>query len=524
MATSRPSRPDVRAPVFGGRFMAVTGHSAATMAAVAVHRRGGSLIDAAIASSAALATVASQATSIGGDCFVLFHEAASGKTHALNASGVAPAAATPERFVSGMKVHGPLAAVVPGLVRGWEALHRRFGKLAWAQLFDDAIDIADGHPISFVMAARIPEMHADLVKDPGCSGVYVPDGRGVAAGETLRQPKLAATLRRIAAQGADEFYLGETGRHIAKAFLNADGLITGADLAAYQPIWVEPVSTSYRGHKVSVMPPNSCGGLLLMQLDGLSALDSATLTADPARCMGYQMSAMKAAFQHGVGLVADPKAIPDATARILAPDMREKMQTAVRALQSNGKVPGSGGTACVMLADASGNMICIVQSIYNVFGSQFLDPASGVLFNNRMQDFKHTPGKPGSVGPGKRPFHTLCPIMVHRDGRPRFALASPGGISQTLTGAQVLTELLDKGSDVATAVAASRWCNRASGEFLIEPSFPADMAGKLAAMGHVAKRGGDAYFFGSAKAIEWLSSGNLAGAGDDRREAFALGV
>ena len=504
--------------------MAVTGHASATLAALEAHRRGGNVVDAAISASAALTVTVGQATTIGGDCFVLFHEAASGRTHALNASGVAPAAATPELFGDGMKVRGPLAAVVPGLVRAWEALHGRFGRLHWRELFGDAIQAAEGHPISYIMASRLPEDAADLSADPGCSGVYLPGGKHLGPGDRLHQPALAATLREIAEQGASSFYEGRIARDIAAAFKNAGGLLTAADLAAYRPMWVEPMSTGYRGHRVSVMPPNSCGGLLLLQLDGLSALSSDELTADPTRRMAYQMTAMKAAFANGQALVTDPALIPDAPARMLAPAIKARMQAAVRGLSSDGKVPGSGGTACVLVADAQGNMICIVQSIYNVFGSMFMDPATGILFNNRMQDFEHRPGQPGSVGPGRRPFHTLCPIMVHAQGRPRFILASPGGISQTLTGAQLLTELLDCGSDVSAAVEAPRWCNRKGGDFLIEPSFPAAMPEALARLGHQARRGGDPYFYGSAKAIEWLPSGTLAGAGDHRREAFVAGV
>ena len=524
MSNSKGPRAAVRSPVYGGKFMAVTGHSAATLAAVDAYRRGGNLIDAAIAASASLTVTVGHATSIGGDCFVLYHEAATGKLHALNASGVAPAAATPDKFKDGMKSKGPLAAVVPGLVRAWEALHTRFGSQKLAELLTPAIEQAEAFPISHVMGERLAEDTSFLAKDPGCAGLYLPGGRPLKVGDTLRQPALAATLKRIAAQGTDEFYRGETARHLAVAHKNAGGLMTEADLAAYAPMWVEPVSTDYRGYRVSVLPPNTCSAMLLMQLDGLSALSSEELTADPVRRMAYQISAMKAAFEHGKELVVDPAISPDAAETMLSPEMKARMQAAVRAMSPKGKVSGSGGTACITMADSKGNMLTIVQSIYNVFGSAFMDPATGVLFNNRMQDFKHQPGLPGSVGPGRRPFHTLCPIMVHKGGRPRFALASPGGISQTLTGAQMMYELLDRGSDVSAAVEAPRWCNRKGGDFLIEPFFPASMPEALAKYGHKARRGGDPYFFGSAKCIEWLDSGNLAGAGDHRREAFAAGL
>ena len=422
-----------------------------------------------------------------------------------------------------MKVRGPLAAVVPGLVRAWDVMHRRYGNMAWRELFEPSIAIADGHPVSWVLASRIPDTTAELSADPGCAALYLPGGKPFGLGDTLRQPQLAWSLRRIAQHGADDFYSGEIARRLAAGFAHAGGLITAADLAAYQPLWVEPMSTDYRGHRVTVMPPNSCSALLLLQLNGLSALDSADYIADPGRCLGAQMSAMKAAFKHGTPWIADPSQVPNASAELLSARMTGLMQAAVRVRAAGGKVPGSGGTACVLLADAKGNMICLVQSVYNVFGSTFLEPETGILLNNRMQDFSPRQGEPNSVCPGRRPFHTLCPILVYKDGQPRFALASPGGISQTLTGVQVLTQLIDRGADVSVAVEAPRWCNRKGGDFLIEPGFPPAMVETLAGMGHTARRGGDPYFFGSAKAIERLASGNLAGAGDHRREAFVLG-
>ncbi|HUZ74035.1 MAG TPA: gamma-glutamyltransferase family protein [Stellaceae bacterium] len=513
-----------RAPAFGRRAMVVSGHSAASLAGIAVLKRGGSLADAMIAASAVLATVLGHATSIGGDCFILCHEAATGRTVGLNASGVAPAAATPAAFPDGMKIRGPLAPVVPGLVRAWEAMHRRYGKLAWRELFEDAIDLAEnGHPVSQVLANRLPEDRALLLGDPGCAVTYFPDGRPLGVGDLFRQPALARTLQGIAADGADSFYRGATARSIGSYFAAQGGLLRASDLAAFQPLWVEPAATLYRDHAVTVMPPNSYGILLPMQLNGLSAVASAALAGDPVQRVGYQMSAMKAAFALGRKLIADPEAIPDAVWRALAPEMTQKLQQAVLATAQPGRIPNRGGTSCLLLADAAGNAICVVQSVFNVFGSAFLDPGTGIIFNNRMQGFAHRPDRPDSVAPGKRPPHTLCPVLVLRDGRVRYVLASPGGPSQTLTNAQVITHLVDGGRDVATAVEAPRWCNARNGEFLIEDDFPESVLSPLAAMGHSVKRAADPYYYGSAKAIEILGSGTLAGAGDHRREAFALG-
>ena len=512
-----------RSPVYGSRAMIVSGHQTASLAGIGMHRRGGSAVDAMIAASATLAVVLGHATSLGGDCFMLYHDAASGRVFGLNASGVAPQGATPERFADGMKGQGPLAPVVPGLVRAWEAMHRRFGHLPWSELFTEAIELAEGHPISAVLAQRIADSRATLAADPGCAQLYLPGGRPVAAGETLRQPALAATLRRIANEGAEGFYQGETARSISSYMAERGGLMTAADLASYAPLWVEPASTTYRGHRVLVMPPNSYGVLLLMQLNGLKALERPSLIADPARRMGYQMRAMKAAFENGVPLIADPRAMPDALDQALSPSMTETLQQAVMGPGPQPRISDRAGTSCLMVADAAGNAVCVVQSVFGVFGSFFRDPGTGILFNNRMAGFTHAPGKPNTVAPGKRPAHTLCPIMVQRDGRLRYVLASPGGLSQTVTNTQVLGRLIDDGLDVAAAVEAPRWCNSSSGECLLEPELPESFLPVLQAMGHEARRAEDGFYYGSAKAIEILPSGNFAGAADHRREAFALG-
>jgi len=512
-----------RAPAFGRRAMAVTGHSLGSLAGIRVFEQGGNIVDAAIAASAATASVLHHAAGIGGDCFVLYHDATSGRTYGLNASGTAPGLASPGRFSNGIKAHGPLASVVPGLVRGWEALHRRFGKLPWRSLFDAAIDLAEAHPVSQVAATRAATQQNELRYDPGCAGLYLPRGKPIETGAILQQKTLAKSLRLIADQGADVFYRGAIAESIDAFFKERDGLMRASDLAAYEPLWVEPISTDYRGNQVLAMPPNSCGALLLMQLDGLSAIESAVLRSDPLRRMAYQMSAMKAAFADSVRHIADPGAMPNAIAQLSAPAMKAKMREAVLTLASFNPGRDSGGTSCLLLADAEGNAISLVQSIFNVFGANLLDPDTGILFNNRMQGFTHEPGKVNSVAPHKRPRHTLCPVLVLRDGRLRFALATPGGLSQTLTLAQVLSNLVDNEFDVQRAVEFPRWCNTKSGDFLMENEFPAGFVSGLAALGHRAERRDDGYFYGSAKAIELFSSGALAGGADFRREATALG-
>jgi len=504
--------------------MIVSGHSAASATGLSILASGGNVIDAMVAASAVLSVVLGHATSIGGDCFLLFHDAASGKTIGLNGSGVAPLAAVPERFPGGIDVHGAAAPLVPGLARAWEAMHRPFGRLPWKSLFDAAIDFAKGHVVSQVLAKQAAGLRSKLASDPGCAAIYLPEGRPIAIGETLRQPALAATLAAIAAHGADAFYAGQVAHAMAEYFVDQGGLIRASDLTAYKPLWVEPVAAQYRGHRVTVMPPNSYGLLLLMQLNGLSAVDGKVLGEQSPRCLGYQMNAAQAAFDTGAALISDPQTAEGVAERLLGPEATAVMQEAVHGSQAQRRLREGGGTSCLLIADGDGNAVCMVQSVFNVFGSMFLEPQTGILFNNRMQGFTHRPGQANTIGPGKRPAHTLCPVMVHRNGRPRYVLASPGGLSQTLINVQLLTNLIDGNMDVATAVEAPRWCNTASGDFLIEPEFSEATVAGLAKTGHIVKRAEDNYFYGSAKAIEFLPTDNLAGAADHRREALAIGM
>ncbi len=513
-----------RSPVYGQRGMVIAGHSLAAYAGIRVLEGGGNAVDAMVAASAATAVVLGHAASIGGDCFLLFHQAATGRTIGLNASGTAPALADPKCFSTGMKEHGPMAPVVPGLVRAWETLHSRFGRLKWNTVFESAIDFANAHPVSEVLATRIAMHQKKLVNDPGCAALYIPNGRPIGIGETLRQPALAETLEGIAKDGAEAFYEGDVAQHIDSYFAEHNGLLRGSDLASYEPLWVEPISTEYRGHRVEVMPPNSCGVLLLMQLNGLSAVDSEILKTDPARRLAYQMSAMKAAFSAGVAFVADPNAVEGAAARLLGPDTTKSMRAAVLALENSKTGSDSGSTSCLMISDDEGNAVSLVQSIFNVFGSAFLEPHTGILFNNRMKGFAHEEEKANSVAPNKRSAHSLCPVMVLRGGKPRFVMATPGGLSQTLTNVQVLNYLIDDGLNVQAAVEAPRWCNTNSGEFLLGREFPETIVEALAQFGHKARQRDDGYYYGSAKVIEFLASGNFAGGADFRREAFALGI
>ena len=513
-----------RSPVYGMKGMVVSGHSLASIAGLRTLERGGSVVDAMIATSAVLCVVLPHATSFGGDGFIIHHDAASGRTEGLNASGHAPAGATPEFFKDGMVGRGPLAFSVPGLVRGWEEIHRKHGKLPWRRLFDEAIECAEAHPLSRVLAAGLNLFHDVVAADPGCSALYMPGGIPMKAGDIVRQPALADTVREIAEGGSKPFYEGRIAKSIGDYCQERGGLCSAADFEGYQPDWVDTLHTDYRGHTVHVMPPNSYGVLMLMQLNGLSGIDSAALNGDDADRLAYLMRAMRASFAEGQKYIADPKTNPAPLDRLLGAEMTAALQHAVKTGQHEAMPHPAGGTSCIVIADGDGNAISVVQSVFHVFGSAFLDPGTGILMNNRMTGFVTDPDHASVVAPHKKPSHTLNPVMVMDGDTVRYLMTTPGGPAQTISNVQLLTNLVDRGLELSAAIESPRWALNLDGEFLLDDGFSDEVSGRLAEMGFPTIRAPGASYYGSAKTIEILPNGVMCGAADVRREAYAVGA
>ena len=513
-----------RSPVYGTKYMVVSGHSLASIAGMRAFERGGSVADALIATSAVLCVVLPQATSLGGDAFIILHDAKKGRTEGLNASGPAPAGATPDKFPNGMLAHGPLAASVPGIVRGWERLHAGRGKLEWASLFADAIELAEnGHPLSRVLANGL-NIFPQVATDPALKALYMPGGVALKPGTILKQPALAKALRAIARDGSKAYYEGWIGKSIGDYSQANGGLLSAKDFAGYEPEWVEPLATDYRGLTVRVMPPNSFGILMLMQLNAISGVPAGVLTGPDADRLACLIAAARAAFPEGTRYICDPRVHPAPVDELLGGQMTGKLQAAVRAA-----APGMamahppGGTSCITLMDGDGNGAAVVQSVFHVFGSSFMDPGTGILLNNRMTGFTTDPGHRNVVAPGKRPAHTLNPVMVFDKGRIRYLMTTPGGPAQTISNVQMLTNMVDRGLELSAAIEAPRWTIDGKGEAYIDDAFPDDVAKALAARGHKVSRASGASYFGSSKCIEVLANGVLSGAADHRREAYAVG-
>lgn len=513
-----------RSPVYGTKAMVVSGHSLASTAGLRMFDKGGSVVDAMIATSAVLTVVLPHATSLGGDAFIIHHQAASGKTQGLNASGQSPAGATPEYFKDGMTVHGPNAASVPGIVRGWERLHEKHGRMPWKDLFADAIDLAEnGHPLSRVLAGAL-RLFDHVGKDRGCASIYMPGGVPLNGGQIVKQPALAESLRDIAENGSATYYEGRIAKSLGAYSQANGGLLSAADFEGYEPEWVDTLHTGYRDLDVHVMPPNSYGILMLMQLNAIDHLPREAFTgSDPDR-LAYLMAAARVAFDEGKPFICDPRVHPAPIDELLGGQMTGKMQAAVTSAASGAhQTPGVGGTSCITLMDGSGDAISVVQSVFHVFGSAFLDPGTGILLNNRMTGFVTDPGHRNVVAPGKRPSHTLNPVMAFRDGKVKYMLTTPGGPAQTISNVQMLTNMVDRGMELSAAIEAPRWTIDGNANLLIDDEFPDDVGNELKARGFDVGHASGASYFGSSKCIEVLEGGVMSGAADHRREAYAAG-
>jgi gamma-glutamyltranspeptidase/glutathione hydrolase len=375
------------------------------------------------------------------------------------------------------------------------------------------------------VAGAIAQYQWLLEGDPALAALFLPGGKPLAAGDLLRQPALAETLRGIADGGADAFYCGRAAESLSRTCEMRGGLLRRADFQRYRPDWVEPLETRYRDVTVRVMPPNSFGLLLLLQLHVLQGFDLSSLPVASASRYSLLMGAAGAAFREGRRAIADPACNSLPVVALLGREATERMRAAAGEVPAAGNFSNQGGTAIVSAADAAGNGVTLVQSVFLPFGSGVADSETGVLLNNRMTGFSTDPGDPNCVAPSKRPAHTLCPAMALQGERLRFLLGSPGGPGQTLTLAQVLSNLLDLNMDVSEAVEAPRWSMNLEGNAILETSIGEETLAQLRRLGHRVERGSaGALYFGSAEVIEVLPGGALCAAADWRRDASAVGA
>lgn len=550
----RPGRrwPATRSEVIARRGMAATSQPLATQIAIDTLKSGGSAVDAAIAANAALGLMEPTGCGVGGDLFAIVWDADARRLHGLNASGRAPAGATPALFASrGLReipALGPLSVSVPGCVDGWFALHARFGKLPMAEVLAPTIGCArEGFPVSEVIAAHWAQGFENRRNAPGFTDTFLVDGRPPQVGEIWRNPALADSLETIAHEGRDAFYAGEIAGKI-DAFCHAvDCPLRAEDLAAHTSEWVEPVSTNYRAYDVWELPPNGQGIAALQMLNLLEGFDLGALKHNSAAYLHLLIEAKKLAFEDRARFYADPAFVDADVARLISKGYAEERRALIQRDRAAATYPpgaidwafvdrklGSGDTVYLTIADAAGNMVSLIQSNYMGFGSGLCPPGLGFGLQNRGCLFALDPAHPNVLAPGKRPFHTIIPAFVTCGGAPWLSFGVMGGDMQPQAHVQVLCNVIDFGMNLQEAGDAARWHHAGSsnprggaamsdgGSVALESGITEEVRRKLAARGHVLEnRPG---VFGGYQAIGCDAGGAVYyGASESRKDGHAAG-
>lgn len=527
-----------RTPVFARNIVA-TSHPLAAQAGNRILLEGGNAVDAAIATAATLTVVEPVSNGLGSDAFALVW--ADGQLHGLNASGPAPAAWDVNYFLRryGKDAQGLAkrpergwdAVTVPGAVAGWEALHHRFGKLPFSRLLHCAIEIAErGVTLAPMVARKWLAAVPALTQQPGFADVFMPDGRAPQTGELFRFSSAAKTLRLLADQGPRAFYEGEIADAIVRWSQQTGGSMTLRDLQVYQPEWVTPISQQYRGYDVHEIPPNGQGIAALIALGILEQFDLASLALDGVDAQHLQIEAMKLAFADVYRYVADPTSMEITPQQMLDSNYLKQRAAQIdpaRASLPVAGIPRSGGTVYLTTADENGMMVSFIQSNYMGFGSGVVVPEYGISLQNRGAGFSSDPKSANVVEPGKRPFHTIIPGFLTKNGQPQMSFGVMGGDMQPQGHVQTLVRMLDFHQQPQSACDAPRWKVNRDFTLDLETRFDPTVAQQLQARGHQLKTVDDPYMdFGAGQFIWRLSDdpdhGYIA-ASDSRRDGQALG-
>ena len=485
---------------------------------------GGSAVDAAIATAIALTVVEPVSNGIGSDAFAIVWDGR--QLHGLNASGRSPAAWTPEYFgADGVPALGWNSVTVPGAVSAWVELHAKFGKLPFNRLFEPAISYGRR---GFLVSPTIAEQWAAQVplfaSQPGFAEAFMPGGRAPSPGELVTLPDHAATLETIAATNGEAFYRGELAAKLeAHASVNG-GAMRATDLAAHHADWVGTISGGYRGYTVHEIPPNGQGVVALIALGILEHFDMASFAVDSADSVHFQIEAVKLAFADAQAYVSDIEHMTVRPEHLLDKEylrQRAMLIDRERAQPASAGTP-RGGTVYLTAADASGVMVSMIQSNYMGFGSGVVVPGTGISLQNRGADFTVAPGHPNQVGPNKRPYHTIIPGFVSKDGAPVMSFGVMGGPMQPQGHVQVVARIVDQGQNPQAACDGPRFRWAQGLQVHCEKGFPPSTLDELWRRGHQLVTTDDYNQFGSCQAIWRLDDGYLA-VSDPRRDGQAAG-
>jgi gamma-glutamyltranspeptidase/glutathione hydrolase len=523
-----------RIPLFA-RNVVSTSHPLGAQAGLRMLLKGGNAVDAAIASAAAMTIVEPVSNGLGSDAFCILWDGK--ELHGLNASGRAPQAWTPDYF---KRKYGDGAATppkrgldsvtVPGAVAGWVAMSERFGRLPFADLMEPAIEIAErGYLLPPVVQQKWAAATNELKAMPGFAQSFLPWGRAPNVGELFQFKAAARALRAIAQSKGSAYYGGEIAQAIEKFSAQNGGSLTAKDFASYQPEWVKPIGKDYRGYTLHEIPPNGQGISALIALGILDKFDVAGLAVDGVDSQHLQIEAMKLAFADVYKYVAEPSSMEVSVDQMLDDSYlasRAKLIDMKKAQDFGAGNPVKGGTIYLTAADEDGMMVSFIQSNYMGFGSGCVEPDFGISLQNRGHAFSVQAGV-NQVAPGKRPFHTIIPAFLTKDGQPVMSYGVMGANMQPQGHMQTLVRMLDYQQNPQAACDAPRWRYNAGFEINVEASMNPQTVQGLADRGHRMEVINDSYQdFGAGQFICRAGDPKVEGyvaASDSRRDGQAVG-
>ena len=531
-----------RSDVIAQNGMAATSHPLATQIALDILKKGGNAIDAAIAANAALGLMEPTGNGVGGDIFAIVWDAKTKQLYGLNGSGRSPKNLTLAYFKENgyekIPSHGPLPVSVPGTVDGWFALHDRFGSMKMKEILQPAIKYAEeGFPVTELIAYYLGRSASFMDEYPNFKEVYMPGGAAPETGEVFKNPQLAGTLRAIAKGGRDAFYKGDIARTMASFIQEQGGFLSNEDLASHKSEWVEPVSVNYRGVDVWELPPNGQGTAALQILQILEGYDFDTIPFGSTMHVHLFTEAKKLAFEDRAKYYADPDFVDIPLEQLISDAYAAERRSLInlnRAARSYdaGELE-QGNTIYMTVADKAGNMVSLIQSNYRGMGSGMVPPGLGFMLQDRGELFSLEEGHANVYEPGKRPFHTIIPAFITKDGNPWISFGLMGGAMQPQGHAQIVMNLVDFGMGLQEAGDAPRIHHEGSSEptgykmtdggvLQLETGFPYETIRELMKLGH--EVGFTLGAFGGYQAIMFdAEKGVYYGASESRKDGQAAG-
>ena len=529
-----------RSEVIGQNGMVATSHPLATQIGLDILKQGGTAVDAAIAANIALGLMEPTGNGIGGDLFAIVWDAKNKKLHGLNASGPAPKNISIDYFkqqgLTKIPSYGPLPVTVPGAVDGWVKLHERFGKLKFASLFEPTIEYAiKGFPITETIAYYLDRSQKRFENYPNFNEVWVKNGKMPQKGEIFKNPQLASTLKTIAENGREGFYEGPIAQTMVEFIQSQGGFLSYDDLAGFHSEWTPPVSTNYRGYDVWELPPNGQGIAALQILNILENYDLKTMGLYSSEYIHLFTETKKIVFADRAKYYADPN-FADIPVKELISKSYAKERAKLIDLNNVSATdePGilkSGDTIYLTVADQYGNMVSLIQSNYRGMGSGMMPPGLGFMLQDRGELFSLDKNHRNALLGGKRPFHTIIPAFVTKEGKPFMSFGVMGGATQPQAHAQIIINMVDFGLNLQEAGDAPRIVHSGSsqptdeimkdgGTLSLETGFGKIIEDELAAKGHTIKY--EKGIFGGYQAI-MFKDGVYYGASETRKDGQAAG-